>query len=359
MSARDIARQRLVNQYLSMPSLADAHSVVQTLGAVQAQDYPSAKWALGLRSRGLTDADVERALAEGTIVRTHVLRPTWHFVSADDIRWMLALTAPRVKQAMGFYFRFHELDDALLRRSAKVLTKAMQGGRHLTRAELEAVFTRAKLASTPEQRMGFMMRAELDGLVCSGVKRGKQQTYALLDERVPPAAPLQRDEALGALTTRYFASRSPATIHDFAWWSGLTIADAKRGVEIVGRGLERRAIGDRTYWAAGTRRPSPLARPNAAHLLPNYDEFFIGFRDRSAIMHELAKSGHDAKAPALTQHVIVLDGQVIGGWRRKVSGGEVVVELRPLTRLSVAAQRGVAAAVRRYEGFLGEKVEVA
>jgi len=356
MIARDIARQRLANQYLATPTLSDAHEVVATLGAVQAQDYPSAKWALGLRAKGLTDADVERALAEGQIVRTHVLRPTWHFVSASDIRWMLALTAPRVKQAMAFYYKYNGLDEALLRRSAKVLTKALEGGRHLTRAELEKEFARAKLEATTEQRMFFMLRAELDLLVCNGVKRGKQQTYALFDERVPLAKPVQRDEAIARLTKRYFATRSPASVHDLAWWSGLTVSDAKRGIEMLGPDLERRTIGDRAYWWARDALPVPRPKPNAAHLLPNYDEYFIGFKDRSAIMEVLAKNGYGAKAPALTQHPIVLDGQVIGGWKRIVSGKEMAIQLETLTRVNEAAKRGLKAAVMRLGGFLGQRV---
>ena len=364
MSARDIARQRLVNQYLTTPTLGDAHTVVATLGAVQAQDYPSAKWALGLRSRELTDAEVERALAAGHIIRTHVLRPTWHFATASDIRWMLALTGPRVKQAMGFYFRFNELDDALCRRGAKVLMKAMEGGHHLTRADIQKVLARAKLDLNAPRRMGIVMRAELDALICSGAKRGKQQTYALFDERVPPTPGLEREEAIARLTKLYFATRSPATLHDFAWWSGLTVADAKRGIAMLeaSRDLERREIGERTYWLASDARPAPKKlEPNVAHLLPNYDEYFIGFKDRTAIMQSLMELGHTRKAPELTQHPIVLDGQVIGGWKRTIEekAGRMIVEMQALTRVNDSAKKALRAAAKRYGEFWGVKVAMA
>ena len=360
MSARDIARQRLANQYLVTPTLADAQTVVATLGAVQAQEYAPAKWALGLRARGLTDAAVEREIAEGRIVRTHVLRPTWHFVSAADIRWMLALTGPRVKQSMGFYFRFNELDDALCRRATNVLVKAMEGGHHLTRAEIQKVLARAKLDLTAPQRMGIVMRAELDLVMCNGVKRGKQQTYALFDERVPSMPALERDEAIARLTTLYFATRSPATVHDLAWWSGLTVSDAKRGIEILGKALERRMIGDTPYWLARDARPAAAAKPNAAYLLPTYDEYFIGFKDRSAMMEVANERRRNSKvqrgAPELTQHIIALDGQVIGGWKRVESKKGLGVQLQTLTRLSDAASRGLRAAAKRYGDFWGEKV---
>src|SRR5262245_34187627 len=345
MSARDIARQRLANQYLVTPTLADAQTVVSTLGAVQAQEYPSAKWALGLRARGLTDVQVERELAEGRIVRTHVLRPTWHFVSAADIRWMLALTGPRVKQSMGFYFRFNELDDALCRRATKVLVKAMEGGHHLTRADSQKVLVHEKPDLTAPQRSGVVMRAELDLVMCNGVKRGKQQTYALFDERVPSTSALQRDEAIARLTKLYFATRSPATVRDLAWWSGLTLGDAKRGIEMLGKDLERRTIGDTSYWLASDARSKATAKPNAAYLLPTYDEYFIGFKDRSAMMEVATKAGR-TKTPSITQHVIALDGQVIGGWKRVETKNGLAVEVRTLTPSSEAARKGLHAAVK-------------
>jgi winged helix DNA-binding protein len=358
MTARDIARQRLAGQYLSRPTLPDARAVVATLGAVQAQDYAGAKWAVGLRAKGLTDADVDRAVNEGAIVRTHVLRPTWHFVAAEDIRWMLALTAPRVKAAMAYYDRQHGLDEAVFRSSAKALTKAMEGGTHLTRTQLLDVFKRAKIDASAPQRLGhLMMRAELDALVCNGARRGKQATYALLDERVPTAKELRRDEALFELTRRYFATRSPATLRDFAWWSGLTVADAKRGVEMLGTEIGKTNIGERTFWVSTTAPLAAAARPNA-YLIPNYDEFYIGYTDRSAIFDALRKIGKQSNIPSFSQHVLVVDGQVVGGWKRTMTPRGVSVELTTAMRLSEPARRAVKAAAKRFEQFLGQPVVV-
>jgi Winged helix DNA-binding domain len=357
----DIAGLRLANQQLVTPTMADPAAVARRLGAVQAQDYAGAKWALGLRAIGLTDAAVERAFAEGSIIRTHVLRPTWHFVAPEDARWMLALTAPRIKAAMGYYDRQLGIDDAVVRRSTDAMTRALRGGKQLTRTELAEVLRRARVDVTGSQRLGhLMMRAELDGVVCSGARRGKQFTYALLDERVPSAPALERDEALIELTRRYFATRSPATAADFAWWSGLTVADATKGMRMAATELTRVAVGGETYWTSGPRPPSRRARAKtlSAHLLPNYDEYFIGFKDRSAIGQRLRSSALVTGGNALIGNVIVVDGQLVGAWRRAVETDAVTLDLTLGTQLRAAERRAVAAAAERYGKFLEMAVEV-
>jgi hypothetical protein len=352
----DLARRRLASQHLTTPTLTDPAEVVHLLGAVQAQDYGGAKWALGMRTKGATDASIERTFAEGAILRTHVLRPTWHFVTPTDIRWMLALTGPRVKAIMAHYDRKLELDDGLFRRSNAALVRALRGGKQLTRAEIAEVLRRAGIDVTGSQRLGhILLRPELDGVICSGPRRGKQFTYALLDERVPPAPAKSRDEALLELTTRYFATRGPATVNDFAWWSGLTVADAKRGTEMAGAALEREVIGDRTYWSAPAARALPGRAPKAL-LLPNYDEYFIGFKDRSAIGARLKSAKLVTGGDALIAHVVVIDGQLVGGWKRTLTKDSVLVELRLLTQVSDAEQRAVEAAARRHAEFLGLSV---
>jgi hypothetical protein len=354
----DIARRRLANQHLAAPTLASPAEVVRALGAVQAQDYAGAKWAVALRTRGADDLAVEQALTDGSILRTHVLRPTWHLVAPADIRWMLALTAPRVKAAMASYDRKLELDDGVHQRTNRALARALRDGHQLTRAELATVLRRARINVEGSQRLGhLMMRAELDGVVCSGARRGKQFTYALLEERVPPAAALDRDEALLALTTRYFATRGPATAGDFAWWSGLAVADARRGIQMAGPALERQVIADRVYWFDAAEKSRRGASP-AAHLLPNYDEFFIGFKDRSAIGRRLESADLVTGGNAIIAYVVIVDGQLVGGWTRTLTKRAVVVELNLLTRLSEAEERAVAAAADAYGGFVGLPVEL-
>src|SRR5438046_754748 len=203
----DIAHQRLHNQHITRRTLETPQALVEWLGAVQAQDYAAAKWALGLRLQGVMDEDIEQAFTNGAILRTHVMRPTWHFVSPADIRWLLALTAPRVHAANAHYNRKLELDDAVFKCTHTVLANALQGGKQLTRDELASALQQAGIAMEGEQRVTYIiMRAELDGIICSGARRGKQFTYALLAERAPQARSLDRDEALAELTMRYFTS---------------------------------------------------------------------------------------------------------------------------------------------------------
>jgi hypothetical protein len=347
----------LAGQFLTTRGPARATDVVRALGAVQAQDYAGAKWALAQRARNITDADVEKEIDEGRILRTHVLRPTWHFVVPGDIRWMLALTAPRVAALMAHYNRKLELDRSVFRRSNAALAKALAGGNCLTRSELGAHLERAGVRIITGQRLGhLMMQGELDGLLCSGPRRGKQFTYALLEERATAATAVGRDEALLELTRRYFATRSPATPRDFAWWSGLTVADAKRGVEMSGGDLERVTLGGVDYWVAAAAARPP--RATSAHLLPNYDEYFIGYRNRSAIAQRLGDSTTITGGNALIPHVIVVDGQLVGTWRRTFENGTVILTLDLLAPLTATESKRVTAAARRFGAFLGLPTDV-
>ena len=348
----DICGLRLRNQHLLTQTVGTASEMVRILGAVQAQDYGPAKWGLGQRTRGVTDADVEKEISEGAILRTHVLRPTWHFVSPADIRWLLALTGPRVKAALASYDRKLGLDAAVLRKSRTVLTKALRNGKQLTRAELAQALTKAGVRADGTQRLAHLvMHSELDGLICSGARRGKQFTYALLDERVPPTKALERDASLHALATSYFATRGPATEDDFAWWSGLTKGDAKRAAHSAESSLESETIGGRRYWFKSMTRAgkqkSPLAR-----LLPNYDEFFIGLKDRSAIQGKLDAVGLKESLSFLRGHIATIDGQIVGGWKRVDKGNSVIVDLQPLTRLSESDRHAISREVERLGAFL-------
>ena len=311
--------------------------VVRALGAVQAQDYPGAKWALGMRARGTTDASIQKEVDEGKILRTHVLRPTWHFVAPEDIRWMQALTGERVNRTMGYYNDVFELDARIFARSHAVMEKALAGGNALTRQELRALLEK-KIGPTNGQRLArVVMQAECTGLICSGPMRGKQFTYALIEERAPAARTLDRDEALRELALRYFPTRGPATPQDFSWWSGLTVADANRAIGIAGKALEPVEVEGRRYWqGAGTR--DTAVRPTA-HLLPNYDEFFIGYRDRGAIGRRLRSAKSVMGGSALIAHVIAVNGQLVGGWKNLATPRLTLgVKLTPAERKLVDAE---------------------
>ena len=325
MNTSDVLRQRLHNQKLSSSELENPADVVRWLGAVQAQDYGAAKWALALRMRNATHAQVEDAFNEGRIIRIHLLRPTWHFVVPEDIRWLLGLTAPQVNRRSGSGYRMFELDTAIFKRSNKVLTNSLRGGKHLTRAALKAVLNKSGVAADDGVRLAhIMLRAELDGVVCSGPRIGKQFTYALLEERVPPAKPLSRDEALAKLTRSYFTSHGPATLRDFIWWSGLSTADAKRGIEIAD------LVAEKTYWRTRST-PASNRIENPCHLLPAFDEYFVAYKDREGGLGP----------------TIIIDGRVVGTWKRD----SATITLNVSRTLNRSQQRAIAEATERYKNF--------
>jgi len=345
MTDADLLRHRLINQHVGGTAFTKAADVVKWLGAVQAQDYPGAKWALAQRAAGLTDASLDRAFASGSILRTHVMRPTWHFVAPSDLRWLLELTAPRVNAACASYYRNFNLDDVVVARSHDVLVMALRGGKALTRAELAGRLIGAGVLSPRDDkiRLAFMMmRAELDAVVCSGPKAGKKFTYALFDERVTRPRRLTRDEARSELISRYVQSHGPATVRDFVWWSGLTTADARAGIEAVRPALVSEQIDGKTYWRSQDG-PRPGGRRPTAHLLPIYDECFVAYRDR---------------APMNFSQAIVIDSRVAGTWRRTIDKDTVVIDASPLSAFNKAARDAVAEAGDRYARFLGARVAV-
>ena len=354
-AALNITCSRLCNQHLSGARFTKPEQVVSWLGAVQAQEYADTKWALALRMRHPRDAAIERAFTDGTIVRTHVMRPTWHFVAPADIRWMLTLTGPRVSAAMGSYNRRLELDEVVFRRSQKAMVRALCGGQQLTRQELRGVLERAGVRADGVQRLAhIVMQAELDGVICSGARRGKQFTYALLDERVPASPALSRDEALAELARRYFTGHGPAQLQDFAWWSGLTVADARRGLAIVERDLTRDVVDAKTYWFSTSSRGAAASR--SAYLLPLYDEYLIAYKDRSAARDLSRRTRVVSRDPFSAP--IVVNGLFVGGWRRTLKPGRVVVTLTPFGPLSRTDELAVGAAARAYATFVGLDLEL-
>ena len=357
MTNLEIAHQRLHNQLVTQQTFEKADDVVRWLCAVQAQDYAAAKWALGLRMQNSTDDLIEQAFTDGTILRTHILRPTWHFVLPADIRWMLALTAPHVIAASTYYYRTLGLDDTVFTLSNNVLAKALQGGKQFTRAELASVLQQAGIATDNLQRIGqIIMRAELDGIICSGARRGKQFTYALLDERAPQARTLDRDEALAEIASRYFNSRGPATLHDFVWWSGLTVADARAGLGIVTSQLMHEVVDGQTYWFSSSTSPAnDLSQ--TIYLLPNFDEYTVGYSDRSAIFDASNAEKFDTPGNVLNP-TIVLDGLVVGTWKRTIKKDSVLLTPSLFTSLTKADTRALVASASRYGAFLDMPVNL-
>lgn len=353
MHSSEITKYRLGSQQITETAFKTPEEMVKWLGAVQSQDYGAAKWALGLRLPGLNNGDIETAFNDGRILRTHVLRPTWHFVVPEDIRWMLRLTAPRVKQTLTFANRKLALENAVFMRSNDTIAKALEGGKHLTRAELEAALQQAGLDTSYYRLVNLVMSAELDGVICSGPRIGKQFTYALLEERVPEAQAFTREEALAELTRRYFTSHGPATVHDYAWWSGLTLAEAKTGLELVKPALLRENIDGRDYYFSQLETiKSELTEQ--AYLLPNYDEFTVAYKDRTNLV-DAAYSDKISfgNGNPLFNNVIVIDGQVAGLWKGKIGKKTGAVSTTPFRPFNGSQQETLQRVTKRYLEFNG------
>ena len=347
----NILRDRLRNQRLIASELTTAHDIVQWMGAVQSQEYGGAKWAVAQRSGGLTSAALDAELQAGAILRTHVLRPTWHFVTPEDIRWMLAITAPRLRPVMEYGNRQSGLTDVTIGRSLEVIARSLSGGRRLTRSEIgDRLLDAGIKIGDSLGLLRVMLWAEVEGVVCSGGLRGKQHTYALLDEVVPAVGVVDRDAVLPALARRYFASHGPATAHDFAWWAGLSLVDARAAIRSSESALDEAAIGEQTYWFVPYKRASRGDVRPRAHILPNFDEYTVAYRDRRLVLEDPHQT---VEAPfALLGNLVIVNGRVLGTWKRVLTKNQVVVTL-DLFRVPASDEvMEVRAALDRYARFL-------
>lgn len=351
MNSSEILNLRLSNPGLSHSPFKSPTDAVTHLGAVQAQDFTAAKWSLGHRVKKSTDADIEHAYNKGMILRTHVMRPTWHFVMPGDIRWMLELTAPRVKTILASSNRKIGLDEALFAKSNAAIVKSLEGRHYLTRQELKTILMEIGIETDVQQLAHIIMHAELDGLICSGPKRGKQFTYALLDERVGDTARASWEEALKKLALRYFSSHGPAQQKDFSWWSGLAEKDARSALEMIGSHLDRENVDGKTYWfspqESGTIPDSPPAL-----LLSIYDEYTIAYKDRSDLSEARDIERMIARGNALNA-VIILNGKVAGTWNKRMMNQTVEIRLNPFRTLDNEEQEAVEAEAARYGRFFG------
>lgn len=354
-----IVDRRLRAQHLVGKPFASAVEAVRRLGAVQSQDYIGAKWALGQRSAGATDSELDRLFDAGSILRTHVLRPTWHFVLPEDIGWLVKLTGPRVSSGLAGRYRQLEIDERVITRAKAAFARALEGGRHLTRSELGEVLRTARVSPEGQRLPHLILAAELDSLVVSGPRHAKQHTYALFEERVPKGRDLRGMDAVAELTRRYFRSHGPAMLADFVWWSGLRMADARAAIELEGPNLGHQVIDGNDYWfdaAAGPVRDAS----NLANLLPNFDEFIVAYRHRADVMHPDREFRPELFAfGSILANVVLIGGRVHGAWRRLVSARGIRVEVRPLGRLEPAAMAAVESAVQRFSRFLERPVDLA
>ena len=316
---------------------------------MQAQDYLAALWALGQRTAGATEATIEAAIADGSVLRTHAFRGTWQYIAREDVHWILDLVGARVIRSMASRLRELELDDRALKRCGEIFGRALEDGSHLTREEMAAVLERGRLKGMRPRLMHILGHAELSKIIVSGGRRGKQPTFALLAHRAPKVRKLEREAALVELAVRYFQSRGPATARDFSWWIGMSLGDARLAIELAGKSLESRLVGGESYWVT----PGKPARPaRGARLLPAFDEYLVGYVDRSAVLEPKFTRRVNAGGGIL-KPAVVIDGQVVGTWTRALGKGTVSVATSAFARLSSSQAEAVDRAADGYVAFLG------
>jgi len=348
MPATHIAHHRILNQQITNSSISTPKELINHMGAMQAQEFNQAKWAVGLRLPNYTEKQVEETFNRGEILRTHLMRPTWHFVSPDDIFWLVGLSAKQIKSAMKARNRQLELTEEDFKTSQEVMVKALEGNRYLTRDELSE-FLNAAGISTKEQRLPhILMEAEIDRIICSGPMKGKKQTYALLEERVPNKIELTTDEALALLAKKYFTSHGPATIADFTWWSGLPVSQARKAVALNNNHLLSETINDETYWFAENHCTIP--QPDSAFLLPAFDEYLVSYKNREAAI----SADHHAKAVSkngIFWPILIINGKVSGLWKHSIKKDQLLLEFEFFRSILTKEKGEVEKAIRIFKKF--------
>lgn len=354
MRSKDIPLLRLANQRISYNNFSSVKQLVGYMGAVQAQDYPMAKWAIGLRLNKSDEKQINSAIEKGEILRTHLLRPTWHFVSADDIYWILELTASRIRKSMSSRNKELGLTPAVFTKSNKIIREALAGNNHLTRDEIIGLLNNEKIKTDKNRASHLLAEAELSGIICSGIPDGDKPTYAILEERAGQKLVHGKVESLRKLAELYFASRGPATIMDFIWWSGLATTDAKRALEMIKPKMNSFGLNSQTYWFFKPL-PEKLIKTGIVYLLPAYDEFMISYKDRSAIIvsgsHKKIISNH-----GMFRAIIIYNGKIIGTWKRNVKNNYLSFKIEYLIYADKKIKNMVNDEAERFGIFTGKQI---
>jgi hypothetical protein len=349
MTTKEIIHHRLINQQIAGTKFTKPEEIVSYMGAMQSQDWHMAKWAIGLRIPGIKEADVEKSFNNGKILRTHVLRPTWHFVAPADIKWMEMLTSPRVHQLARPYYKRFGLDRKVMNKCYDILIISLRDKNYRTREDLNAQLKKERIM-TDRLKLGYIMiHAELDGLICSGPRVGKQFTYALVDERAPNALSLHKEEALYKLTSKYFMTRGPATIQDFTWWSGLTVKEAKEGIaNLDSKFLHENMNGKEFIFY--DHPVKDIRNVQSTFLIPDYDEYGISYKDRSIYNHPKMTEGEKIEGQFYI-HGIAVEGFNGGKWVRTTKGNKPVIKIYPFKSLTVTQLKTVDKALLKYMNF--------
>jgi hypothetical protein len=355
MTHDEISHYRLVSQKLYKTSPASPQEIVKHLGAMQAQDYAMAKWAIGSRCDA-TEKEIEEAINSGKIIRTHILRPTWHFVAADDIHWMLDLSGPQVKRIILAETKKYGCDESQFDKINSAIEKMLAGNNHSTREEIIQELTIKKFSGGYTlSPVLVMMYAELDGLVCNGKMKGKQMTYALLEERVPkPLAKLTKEEGLAKLAKRYFESHGPATLSDFSWWSGFSMTTCKIAIHSIKSELNSAEIENQTYWF-GTNLSLENNFRESVHFIAAFDEILISYKNREAsilLEHQLKAFTRNG----IFKPVILENGKVIGTWKRTIKKDHTKIETQFFNKTEKHKKEVLFEGIKAFENYLETRI---
>ena len=354
MTAKEIIAFRLFNQFINSSPAKTAREAVSQLCAMQGQDYAGTKWSIGLRVPGLTDAAVDDALAAKEIIRISSLRGTIHFIAPEDVRWIGRLIQPRIVSAFASVFKSYGLDETQIRKSHDVIRKTLEGGKQLSRDELKAALEKKKIDTSGHRMNSFISRAGTDLVICCAPRRGKEFTYALLDEWLPADKKAKEEETLSTLALRYLTGHGPATVQDFSYWCGETLSAAKAAILALGKDVEKITAGGREYWM----KPATTTPPPATGmlLLPGFDEYYTGYADRSLLASEdeLKKL---TPPNGILQPIVVNNGKITGNWKRTVKKHALELDASPFTTFSDAQKKALIKRSKDFSRFMGLPVE--
>ncbi|MEJ3745737.1 winged helix DNA-binding domain-containing protein [Actinomycetes bacterium KLBMP 9797] len=322
-SAQDLALLRLVAQRIAGPPLPGAAEVVRWLTAMQAQDPRGAVTSVALRAASGTRSAVEAAFDAGEVVKSWPMRGTLHLVAAEDLPWLLPLTTPRILANTATRRAQLDIDDATIERARQLAVKALAGGGRLIRGELMAAWEEGGLATTGQRGYHLLSHLAQTGLLCFGPTRAGEQEIVLVEEWIREPRRLERDEALGELALRYFLGHGPATVKDFTRWTSLPAADVRAGLAIARPRLASVEV-DGAVHLMDPRTPELLAggrrRARGVFLLPGFDEFILGYADRSAMVPPAFADRIVPGGNGVFQPTVVSAGQVVGLWKRARDG---------------------------------------
>jgi hypothetical protein len=347
MTEKALLTHRMNNQQIVNSRFDKPVDLVKWMGAIQAQDFFGSLWSIGMRlNRSLTESQVENAISERSIVRTWPMRGTLHFVHSTDVHWMLKYLTPRVFTRFESILKKEGIDLKIRTKAKKIWEKTLAGENLLTRDEMYAALEKSKISTSGTRGLHLLAVAAQERLICFGPRKGKQQTFTLLEEWIPSPSIPPKEEAMSILAARYIKSHGPVMIEDFAWWAGLTKSEASSAFESVRKKFEQKSLNGKTFWFDAS---AEVVKPKtSAFLLPTYDEYGIAYKNRDEIL--LAEE-HRMLDGRFTS-AIMMNGKMIGTWRRTIEKGTVTIETKPFQKFNAGQIKAISAEGKNFAKFI-------